>query len=100
MKQDSVTIHGANDAAVISGDISGDATDAGGAANGTAGSKEIGHVISPDVDNAADSWTAVASATAGDQSYGSYTLDASGHWTYVVDDSNAAVQALDRKSVV
>ena len=32
---------------------------------------------------------------AADHGYGSYTIDASGHWTYSVDNSNSAVQALN-----
>ena len=90
-----VVLNGTNDAAVISGDTSGDATEAGGVANGTAGSNATGDLNSTDVDNPNDSWTVVASATAGDNGYGSYTIDASGHWTYVVDDTNATVQALN-----
>jgi VCBS repeat-containing protein len=90
-----VTLHGANDAAVISGDASGDATEAGGVANGTAGSDASGDLDSTDVDNAADAWTAVAVPAAGDNGYGSYTIDASGHWVYSIDNANAAVQALN-----
>jgi VCBS repeat-containing protein len=90
-----VTLHGANDAAVISGDASGDATEAGGVANGTAGSDATGDLNSTDVDNAADAWTAVAVPAAGDNGYGSYTIDASGHWVYSIDNANAAVQALN-----
>ena len=90
-----ITIDGANDAAVISGDISGEATEAGGVANGTPGTTATGTLTDTDVDNAANTFQVVASPTAGDSGYGSYTVDASGHWSYVVADGNSAVQALN-----
>ena len=90
-----VTIHGTNDAAVISGDISGEATEAGGVANGTAGTTATGTLTDTDVDNAANTFQVVASPTAGDSGYGNYTVDASGHWSYAVADGNSVVQALN-----
>ncbi|MBV1688456.1 VCBS domain-containing protein [Novosphingobium sp. G106] len=90
-----IVIHGTNDAAVITGDTSGTAVEAGGVANGTAGSNATGDLNSTDVDNPADAWTVVSTATAGTNGYGSYTIDATGHWTYAVDNANAAVQALN-----
>src|SRR4029077_6429565 len=48
-----------------------------------------------DVDNPANTFTAVSSPAAGDQGYGSYTIDASGHRVYSVDNSNSTVQALN-----
>ena len=40
-----------------------------------------------------DAWSAGRHPTA--SSYGSYTLTAAGVWTYTLDNSNAAVQALN-----
>ena len=44
-----------------------------------------------DVDNLSDSWQAVAAGTA---AYGTYVLSATGVWTYTLNNSNAAVEAL------
>src|SRR4029079_13563955 len=48
-----------------------------------------------DVDNPNDAWTAVSSATSGDNGFGTYTLTAAGVWIYALDNSNATVQALN-----
>ena len=91
-----ITITGTNDAAVISGATSGSVTEAGGVANATPGTPvATGDLNSADVDNTADAWTAVGTATASTGGFGSYTLTAAGVWTYTLDDSNAAVQALN-----
>ena len=90
-----ITIHAQNDAAVISGDKAGEVTEAGGADNGMPGSASaIGDLDSTDVDNAGDAWQAALAGTASDEGYGTYTLTASGVWTYTLDDNHAAVQAL------
>ena len=87
-----ITINGRNDAAVISGAANGSVTEAGGVANGTP--TATGDLDSTDVDNKPnDAWTAVGSASA--NGFGSYTLTAAGVWTYTLDNSNAAVQALN-----
>ena len=89
-----ITIEGANDAAVISGTTNGSVTEAGGVANGTPGiPTATGDLNSTDVDNAADAWTAAGAATV--SGYGSYTLTAAGVWTYTLNNSNADVQALN-----
>ncbi len=91
-----ITITGTNDAAVISGSANGSVTEAGGVANGTPGTPvATGDLNSIDVDNTADAWTAVGTATATTNGFGSYTLTAAGVWTYTLDDGNAAVQALN-----
>ena len=91
-----ITITGTNDAAVISGTASGSVTEAGGVANATPGTPvATGDLNSADVDNTADAWTAVGTATASTSGFGSYTLTAAGVWTYTLDDGNAAVQALN-----
>ena len=91
-----ITIHGANDAAVISGTTSGNVTEAGGVANGTPGvPTATGDLNSTDVDNLPDAWQAVAAGAATANAYGSYALDANGVWTYTLNNSNAAVEALN-----
>lgn len=89
------TIHGANDAAVISGAVSGTATEASGVANGTAGSNATGTATDTDVDNDTNAFQAVATPQFSDNSYGTWTVDASGHWVFAVAESNAMVQALN-----
>ena len=89
-----ITINGADDAAVISGDFTGTVLEAGGVANGTPGTPPAtGDLNSTDVDNLSDAWTAVDTATASTKGYGTYTLTAAGLWTYTLDDNNADVQA-------
>ena len=91
-----ITINGANDAAVITGAASGSVTEAGGVANGTPGTPTAtGDLNSTDVDNSNDAWQAVAAGAATTNNYGSYALDATGGWTYTLDNSNATVQALN-----
>ena len=91
-----ITINGANDAAVITGTATGTVVEAGGVANGTPGTPTAtGDLNSTDIDNANDAWTAVGTATASANGYGSYTLTAAGVWTYTLDNSNATVQALN-----
>ena len=92
----SITIDGANDAAVITGDAAGDVIEAGGINNGAPGvPTDIGDLDSTDVDNPADAWQAVAAGAATVNGYGSYALTAAGVWTYTLDNSNAAVQGLN-----
>ena len=74
-----ITINGANDAAVITGTATGTVIEAGGVANGTPGTPiATGNLNSTDVDNPADAWTAVATPTASANGYGNYTLTATG----------------------
>ena len=91
-----ITINGANDAAVISGVANGTVVEAGGVNNSTPGTPTAtGDLSSTDLDNPNDVWTAVGTATASANGYGTYTLTAAGLWTYTLDNSNAAVQALN-----
>ena len=91
-----ITINGANDAAVISGVANGAVVEAGGVANGTPGTPTAtGDLNASDVDNPNDAWTAVSSPAASVNGYGTYTLTAAGVWTYTLNNSNAAVQALN-----
>ena len=91
-----ITIDGANDAAVISGTTGGSVTEAGGLANGTPGtSTATGDLNSTDVDNPNDAWDVVTIPLPGNNDFGSYTLSAAGVWTYSLNNSNPTVQALN-----
>ena len=84
-----ITIHGTNDAAVISGTASGNVTEAGGVNNGTPGTPiATGDLNATDVDNPTDSWTGGTAGATTTNGYGSYALSAAGVWTYTLDDSN------------
>ena len=90
-----ITINGTNDAPEISGTTTGDVTEAGGVNNATPGiPTATGDLNASDVDNPGDAWQAVRPAPP-PQSYGSYVLSANGVWTYTLDGSNPAVQALN-----
>ena len=54
-----------------------------------------GNLNATDVDNPPDAWNAVGSATASVNGFGTFTLTAAGTWIYSLDNSNAAVQALN-----
>jgi VCBS repeat-containing protein len=99
-----ITIQGANDAPIANNDIA-TAVEAGGVNNGTPGSNPTGNVLTNDFDVDGFGETvsvvgvaqgavsgSIGSALVG--SYGSLTLNANGTYSYVVDNSNAAVQAL------
>ena len=100
-----VTIQGANDNPVALAD-GGTAVETGGVANTTPGVDATGNVLDNDSDvDAYGETKAVAAfangggvvATAGSALaglYGSLTLNADGSYTYVVDNANAAVEAL------
>ena len=88
-----VNVAGTNDAAVISGTSSGSVTEATSASPGTP--TATGDLNSTDVDNPNDAWTIVSSPHASTGGYGTYTIDATGHWSYTVDNSNPAVNALN-----
>ncbi|TNC93559.1 MAG: autotransporter adhesin [Stygiobacter sp.] len=81
------------------------ATEAGGNANGTAGTDPTGNVLTNDTGsslsvtsfrtgNSEGAGTAGTLGQARTGSYGSLTLAADGSYTYVVDNTNATVQAL------
>ncbi len=78
-----VTVNGTNDAAVISSGTGSATEDATLSTGGT--------LTISDVDSGQASFTAQPS-TAG--AYGTFSLDASGNWTYTLNNANAAVQAL------
>src|SRR6185503_19318423 len=83
-----ITINGTNDAAVITGPVTGTVLEAGGVANGTPGiPTATGNLNSTDVDNPNDAWAAVSSPAASASGLGSFTLTAAGVWTYTLDNS-------------
>lgn len=91
-----ITIQGASDAAVISGDTSGAVIEAGGIANANPGTPAAtGTLTATDVDTTANAFTAVVSPTASAAGYGRFTMTAAGVWTYTLDNANSAVQALN-----
>ena len=88
-----VTIAGTNDAAVISGTTSVAVIEASGTSNAILGTPTAtGTLTDTDVDNPANTFTAVPSGIA---NYGTYTMTAGGVWTYTLNNSNATVQALN-----
>ena len=91
-----ITINGANDAAVITGPVTGTVLEAGEVNNSNLGTPTAtGDLNSFDIDNPNDIWTAVAAGAASASGFGSYALTATGVWTYTLDNSNATVQALN-----
>ncbi|MFM7739910.1 MAG: VCBS domain-containing protein, partial [Planctomycetota bacterium] len=107
--QITVTIQGANDAPTAVADTA-TAVEAGGVANGTAGTNPTGNVLTNDADpdSAGNGETktvsGVAAGTVGSAltnvgsnvtgTYGTINIAANGAFNYTVDNSNAAVQAL------
>ncbi len=82
--------------ATITGDAAGDVTEAGGVNNGSPGTPtDTGDLNSDDVDNPDDTWQAVAAGTAGDNGFGTFEMTATGVWTYTLDNTDPAVQALN-----
>ena len=95
-RQVTITITGSNDAAVISGTATGSVIEAGGIANAAPGTPTAtGTLTDTDVDNPANTFTAVSSPRASTGGYGSFTMTAAGVWTYTLDNTNSAVQALN-----
>lgn len=98
-----VVISGQNDNPVAIADT-GTAVEAGGIANGIAGTNPTGNVLTNDTDvdlyGETKAVSAVSGTTAGvvggntAGSYGTLTLNANGSYTYLLDNNNAAVQAL------
>ena len=104
--QITLTIQGANDTPTAIADAN-TATEAGGLSNGTAGLNPTGNVLTNDTDiDAGDTKTVVGvqpgiqASTSGSVatsvvgSFGSIVINANGSYTYTVDNSNAAIQAL------
>ena len=88
-----VTIHGSNDAAVISGITSGSVIEA--SCDKPGHPTATGTLTDTDVDNAPNTFTPVHSPTESDSGYGTFTMTADGVWSYALDNANSAVQALN-----
>lgn len=84
-QQVAVTITGTDDLSVISGTSTGVVTED---ANVTTVS---GKLDAFDIDGADDNFTAATGSSA----YGSYAVDATGHWSYTLDNANPTVGALN-----
>ncbi|MCT2579676.1 VCBS domain-containing protein, partial [Mesorhizobium sp. P13.3] len=84
-----ISITGTNDAAIIAGTTSGAVDEDGADAPVTA----TGSLTASDVDNTANAFQAASGN--GDSGYGSFSIDAAGNWTYTLDDTNPAVDALN-----
>lgn len=88
-----ITINGANDAAVIHGATAGSVTEAGACTYGTP--IATGTLTDTDVDNTPNTFTAVCAPKTSDAGYGTFTMTVDGVWTYKLDNSNCEVQALN-----
>ena len=88
-----ITINGANDAAVICGTTTGSVTEAGACTYGTP--IATGTLTNTDVDNTPNTFTAVCAPKASENGYGTFTMTADGIWTFKLDNANCEVQALD-----
>jgi VCBS repeat-containing protein len=88
-----VDIDGVNDASIISGVAAGLVVEAAAGAHGVP--TATGLLTDTDVDDPANTFTAVSSPHLSDHSYGSFTITTGGQWTYTLDDSNPAVKALN-----
>jgi len=89
-----ITITGSNDAAVISGKLSGNVEipDDG---PGSGNLVDTGKLTDTDVDNAPNTFIAKPAGSITDNGYGTYQLTASGVWTYTLNYANPAVHRLD-----
>lgn len=94
-----VTVTPVNDAATITGDVSGAVVEAGGVANGTAGTPSASGTLSvSDADTGEAAFVAPASL---EGTYGTFTFDeATGAWSYTLDDARAATEGLTAGEVV
>src|SRR4051794_11243687 len=91
-----MTIQGADDPAVISGDTHGRVVEAGGVHNSAQGvPTACGLLTATDVDGPSNAFDPVKCPESSDHGYGSFTMTADGHWTFALDNGNCAVQALN-----
>lgn len=91
-----VTIQGADDPSVVSGDTHGRVVEAGGVHNSDYGVRTASGVLTAvDVDGPSNDFDAVACPETSDHGYGTFTMTADGHWTFALDNCNCAVQALN-----
>ncbi|WP_369722005.1 VCBS domain-containing protein [Bradyrhizobium sp. LLZ17] len=91
-----MTIQGADDPAVISGDTHGRVVEAGGVHNSAQGvPTACGLLTATDVDGPSNAFVPVKCPEPSDHGYGSFTMTADGHWSFALDNGNCAVQALN-----
>ncbi len=79
-----ITINGTNDVAIVGGDDSAAVTEDGAISNS-------GTLTISDIDSGEDGFQAASGAT----TYGDYTIDAAGNWTFQLNNALPAVQALN-----
>ncbi|MEN3348545.1 MAG: hypothetical protein V7632_2180 [Bradyrhizobium sp.] len=97
----SIPIVGANDAAHIFGPTTGTVVGAVGVTNASPGLLiATGTLTDTDVDDPANTFTAVSSPTKSSGGYGTFTITTAGTWTYTLDNGGASVQALKVGDVV
>ncbi|WP_076865362.1 DUF5801 repeats-in-toxin domain-containing protein [Bradyrhizobium mercantei] len=90
-----ITIDGVDDASIISGAKAGSVVGAVGVSAASPGLlKATGLLTDTDVDDPANTFTAVSTPTTSTGGYGSFTLTTAGVWTYTLDNTNSSVQAL------
>ena len=89
----SITIEGANDAATLSGTVTGSVVEDGVAT-------ASGSIIVDDPDLGDDMVQAIMAGTAGDNGYGTFEVLSDGSWTYSLDNLSPQVQALAVGEVV
>jgi VCBS repeat-containing protein len=91
-----ITINGANDAAIICGDTRGSVIEAGGVNNSlSCKPSATGKLTDTDVDNANNTFTPIETPKASTGGYGTFTMTADGVWTYKLDNTNCEVQQLN-----
>ena len=88
-----ITIHGTEDAPILGGDVVGTVTE-----DGPLIDKGKLTITDTDKNDNPISWIDVAS-TAGDNGFGSFAITGN-TWTYTLDNTHAAVQALDADEVL
>ncbi len=91
-----ITIHGTDDAAVIGGVSTGTVTeDVGPGHHTTLGTiSTSGDLTISDPDHG-DAAFVAQSGVAGSNGYGTFNIDANGHWTYSANNQQAAIQSLN-----
>ncbi|WP_429020179.1 DUF5801 repeats-in-toxin domain-containing protein [Bradyrhizobium sp. I1.14.4] len=91
-----ITIVGVDDASIISGVTTGSVVGAVGVSGASPGLLiATGTLTDTDVDDPANTFTAVGTPTPSAGGYGSFTITTSGVWTYTLDNDNSSVQALN-----
>jgi VCBS repeat-containing protein len=86
-----ITINGTNDAAIVSGDITGSVTEPDCRKHGEP--TATGTLTDTDVDNTPNAFVAVTRPK--ESTYGCFTMTADGVWIYTLDTDNCAVRALN-----